>query len=576
MRKIQIWSVALPLMMPVVAIGATVENVIAQQRPANNLVDIYYDLNAPDGGKFNVSIQITSDKSTPPLETLHGDVGMDVTPGFNRHIVWDAGNDWPGNVDSNMVAVVAVEQTTRGEGMVWIPAGINEGVDPDFGPYALTNSTGFWMDRTEVTYEKFKEVYEWAVEHGYVFKYGLHLEDTSASRGESFESWLPTFVYDYHPRGSIITTRVSCREIPFSGGKFESYHLIRSENLPVSCMTFADSMIWCNARSEKEGFIPFYVSDTGEILKSNMVACCSLQSNGYRLPTRMEWEYAARGGKRSCRFPNGNQLTPMNANYISAGWDIVYGVRSAQEQYRYKVDSYYYDMYRFLPNTAYRCKDSWAVSESEYVHPKGATVKYYTIDEKGEPVAYFTWDEVYHLCYQGICAPQWGDNAYFVDSSPRVNLYGKRVTYGEDNVLWLWACKEYENSFFKGKYGYLDEGFYFVQLGPRKCAGPFMPHGGYNNYYQYNEDCVNYSGMPVASYAPNGYGLYDMAGNLGEWVEDVDYQRCYFEPGVGTVCQWGVIKGGPDSKEQCRCRANNSLSASNEPYGMYGFRCIRP
>ena len=154
---VAIYSWSLPVW-PARMLGLGKSQIVrAFQRPNTGFVDVYYDLTDDGGASHNVSLQVRSDRSTPPLDTMAGDVGIGVRPGKNNHIVWDAGLDWPGSLDSNMVAVVAVEQTKRGEGMVWIPAGINEGVDPDFGPYALTNATGFWMDRTEVTFDKYKE-----------------------------------------------------------------------------------------------------------------------------------------------------------------------------------------------------------------------------------------------------------------------------------------------------------------------------------------------------------------------------------------------------------------------------------
>ena len=130
--------------------AATIANVQARQRPKSDIVDVYYDLVAGEGGVFDVSVSIEGGGDKPALSTLRGDVGADVTPGRNKHIEWDAGADWPGHVQSNFVATVTAGPDL---GMAFIPGGTNEGrnSDSDLGSYSLSVDS-FYMDKKQVRY----------------------------------------------------------------------------------------------------------------------------------------------------------------------------------------------------------------------------------------------------------------------------------------------------------------------------------------------------------------------------------------------------------------------------------------
>ena len=114
--------------------GETVTNVRGAQRPNSNLVDIYYDLNASDGGTYAVAVTLEGKTESVPKSSLTGDVGEGVSPGKNRHIVWDAGADWPDKKGD----VKAVVTTTREA-----PKGKHDKVQLwEGGPYWATTNIG--------------------------------------------------------------------------------------------------------------------------------------------------------------------------------------------------------------------------------------------------------------------------------------------------------------------------------------------------------------------------------------------------------------------------------------------------
>jgi iron(II)-dependent oxidoreductase len=86
---------------------------------------------------------------------------------------------------------------------------------------------------------------------------------------------------------------------------------------------------------------------------------------------------------------------------------------------------------------------------------------------------------------------------------------------------------------------------------------------------------------PVGTYAPNGYGLYDMAGNVWEWVYD-SYSADYYsnseyenpkgpEIGGNKVIRGGSWHSGPGCK---RVYYRKGLISGWNDFAV-GFRCVK-
>jgi formylglycine-generating enzyme required for sulfatase activity len=106
--------------------------------------------------------------------------------------------------------------------------------------------------------------------------------------------------------------------------------------------------------------------------------------------------------------------------------------------------------------------------------------------------------------------------------------------------------------------------------------------GTLNNYHPtYNDGLFPYT-SPVGSFAPNGYGLYDMDGNLREWCWDW-YGSSYYSTSPGTDPRgptsgsYREIRGGNWNlgAEFCRTAMRSSSSVPGNYFYGLGFRPAR-
>ncbi len=258
--------VLMAFLMKEMAWGVIIENVRARQIPQTKEVEVFYDLIAPEGGAYKVALQVKSAEILPPVVSLSGDVGANCASGKNRRIIWDAAKDWHGHIATNFTATVTATFTRPiPKGMVRIP-----GLD-------------IYMDKTEVTYEHWKKVCEWFHNH---------------SNSE----------VDRYP------SSVS-QDWGFGKGDDHPVCLVSASN-QEKCK------IWCNARSLMEGLEPVYWRNNMSSLSTQF------EKNGYRLPTKEEWIYAARGGLKDALYPWGN-AKPSHAYancYVNGMHHPVYSV----------------------------------------------------------------------------------------------------------------------------------------------------------------------------------------------------------------------------------------------------------
>ncbi|MDA1904408.1 SUMF1/EgtB/PvdO family nonheme iron enzyme [Bacillus cereus] len=86
-------------------------------------------------------------------------------------------------------------------------------------------------------------------------------------------------------------------------------NLSKDKNKPVVNISWNDAIMFCNLLSKKAGLKEYYSINDG-----CQIVSCNLDSNGYRLPSEAEWQYACKAGTPGYTYGELQKIAWYNEN----------------------------------------------------------------------------------------------------------------------------------------------------------------------------------------------------------------------------------------------------------------------
>jgi formylglycine-generating enzyme required for sulfatase activity len=203
-----------------------------------------------------------------------------------------------GGLTATATKQISVTNASAPAGMVFVQGGTfimgdtwGDGESDEKPTHSVTVSS-FYMGKYEITNAQVAEVYNWALGQG---KLTVSSSSVRNNEGNAQE---------------LLDLNASRCEISYNGSQL----VVDSgkDDYPVIEISWYGAVAYCNYVSEKEGYTVVYnLSDWS----------LNWSSNGYRLPTEAEWEYAARGGAGSngYKYSGSNTIDDVAWYYSNSG-----------------------------------------------------------------------------------------------------------------------------------------------------------------------------------------------------------------------------------------------------------------
>ncbi len=283
-----------------------VTNVQVQRRDHAAVVDVTYDLETVGDVAVAISMSLSTDSgATFPhvCQAVTGDVGQGVVPGTGKHIVWDAGAQFPGFAGPTCQLKVTADDGVVPAGFVYVaPGSFTMGSPPDEpgrvvneAQHGVTLTHGVYVHATEITNQEYIQVAQWAVDLGYA---------TASATG----------ILD-NLDGSTVRLMVMgsggsfASDVSFANGLFSCMN----PDHPVKWVTWYGAATFCDWLSLQQSLPRAYEHITWQCYGGTVYG-----ASGYRLPTEAEFEFASRSGSVFA-FSNG----PITNIYIDPNLDEI-------------------------------------------------------------------------------------------------------------------------------------------------------------------------------------------------------------------------------------------------------------